>query len=185
MPEIMEPTATPSAVGFPEVLKVIEGVVVVDTEDRGLAAVAYNGFVYRLSLEFARQQPGLVLLYDIEVELLGIEEGSIRQLFRAVFRLKQRVAEEVKKAGAVATLGLILAIPPGIIESEHLFEQLFPPVRAQLQTEMPSCQINIEVATIQAPDDSSLSDRPPRTRHDEGRTRHRRRPPLRGGSFDL
>jgi hypothetical protein len=136
MPEIMEPTATPSGVGFPEVLKIIEGVVVVDTDDRGLAAVAYNGFVYRLSLEFARQQPGLALLYDIEIELIGIESGSIRHLFRAVFRLKQRVAAEVKKAGTVATLGVILRYLPALLKASICSSSFF---RRSTRSSKPRC----------------------------------------------
>lgn len=183
MPEIMEPTATPAGAGFPEVLKVIEGVVIVDTEDRGLAAVAYNGFVYRLALEFARQQPGLTLLYDVEIELLGVEEGSVRHIFKVVFRLKKRVAEELKKAGAVATLGVILAVPPAIHETENLFEQLFPPVHTQVQHDMPSCRINIEINNIRAADDHELSERRPHT-HEAHRQppRGHRLPP---GNFDL
>jgi hypothetical protein len=186
MPEIMEPTATPSGIGFPEVLKVIEGVVVVDTHDHGLAAVAFSGFVYRLSLEFARQQPDSLCCTTSRSSYLGSKKARYASYFERCFDSSNGVAEEIKKAGAVATLGVVLAIPPGVTESEHLYKQLFPPVHSQVQNEMPSCRIDIEIATIRSPDDSDMasSDRPPHTRHDAGRTRHRRSR-LRGGSFDL
>jgi hypothetical protein len=141
-----------------ETLRVIEGVLAVDTDDWSTASVAAAGFRYLLTLEFSRQQPALALLYELDFQILKVERGSYRFLFKLWVKLKKRVATELKKADAVAIITAALAIPPAVTESIHIYERLFPPVQAQLQRDLPHCSLVIEVSDIRAPDGRDTPD---------------------------
>jgi|SRR5579859_2061981 hypothetical protein len=150
---------TPTGVGLSEILQVIEGVLVVETTDLATAYVAFRGAQYLLALEFARRQPALALLYDLDVELIRIERGSFRFVFKILVKAKKRVAAELKKAGVVATLSMALALPGAINEGDKIFHELFPPVQAQLQKDIPYSSPTFEIRVIRAPDDRDIFDR--------------------------
>lgn len=150
---------TPTGVELAEILQVIEGVLVVETTDLAAAYVAFHGAQYLLALEFARRQPALALLYDLDVQLMGIERGSFRFEFKVLVKAKRRIAAELKKAGVVATLTMALALPGAINEGDKLFHELFPPVQAQLQQDIPYVSPTFEIRDVRAPDDRDVFDR--------------------------
>jgi len=135
-----------------EILWVIEGAVVVPTDDRAEASVAFWGFRYLLALEFARQFPALALLYDIDVQLLSVEQGSTRFNFKALIKLKNRVKAEIKKAGVIATISVVLALPGAIGDTIDLKEKLFPPTQTELQSNQPHCPPTIEIYDVRTAD---------------------------------
>ena len=137
---------------LPEILAVVEGTLAVATVDDFVGLTAARGFEYLLSREFARQQPALALLYDLEFALTGPELGSRRYGFKILFKLKKRVKAEVRKAGAVAIITLALGIPSATLSTFQLIDYLFPPVQTQLNSALPDAPVTIELREVRQPD---------------------------------
>jgi hypothetical protein len=150
---------TPVGAELPDILGVIEGTLVVNTNDRVIAGIAYTGFRYLLALEFARQQPALALLYDFDIKTMPAKRGSIRIPFKIWVKLKRHVAAEVKKAGVAAIIIGVLNLPGAINESEKLFHEFFPPIQSQLHHDLRSCSPVIEITDIRLPDDRDIFDK--------------------------
>ena len=140
---------------LPDILAVMEGSLVIETDDDGAVRTAIQGLRYLLAIEFARQQPALALLYDLDLQELGIRRGSREVDFKIWARIKRRVRAAVRKAGAVAVLSVVLGIPAVIVSTAAVWHGLFPPVQEQLCRGMPSTQININV-TVRPPDDRDV-----------------------------
>jgi hypothetical protein len=147
---------------LPEILQVIEGTLVVDTNDLATASIALKGFQYLLALEFARQLPALALLYDLDIQVFEPERGSIRFPFKIWINLKRHVAaelEKLKKAGMIATIAAVLSISTAIKDGVEVYHNLFPPIQNQLLQHLPSYKPIIEIADIRAADSRDIFDR--------------------------
>ena len=140
---------------LPDILAIMEGSLVIETDDDNTAGTAIQGLRYLLAIEFARQQPALALLYDLDLQVLGIRRGSREVDFKIWARIKRRVRAAVRKAGAVAVLSVVLGIPAVIVSTAAVWHGLFPPVQEQLCRGMPSTQITINV-TVRPPDDRDV-----------------------------
>ncbi len=150
---------TPVAAELPEILRIVAGELVVETDDPATARIAFAGFRYRLALEFARQQPALALLYEIEIEAGAMERGSIHIPFRIWIRLKRHVAAELKKAGAVAVIAAALALPGAIKDVREIYHDLFTTTQTQLQHDLPACKPVIAITEIRLADASDSFDK--------------------------
>jgi len=137
---------------FPDILAVIEGMLTVATDDDKVGRTALHGFQYLLSREFVRQQPALSMLYELDFVLLGVRSGSRIYDFKILVTLKQRVKSEIKKAGSVAVVSLVLGIPGAILSSFQVYDHLFPPIQNQLNSDMPQAPIIIQVREIRQAD---------------------------------
>lgn len=129
---------------LPAVLRIIEGTLDLDTQEDSTAYVVAAGLKYYLSLEFARQQPALALLYDLEFHVTSMRPGSRHVTFKIWVRLKERVRialdaieRDFKKSGVIACMGLALQIPGAINETGKLFDNLRAPTEQRLQQEVP------------------------------------------------
>src|SRR5205814_7049334 len=72
----MELKAIPTTLTeLPDVLRVIEGTLNLDTQEESTALSVLAGLRYYLSVEFAREQPGLDLLYCMELRVTGGRHG--------------------------------------------------------------------------------------------------------------
>lgn len=138
------PQMEPVLEQLPELLLTIDGTLVVPTDDDTLANVAFDGMRYRTALEFSRRQPTLALLYELDFERLGTRCGSRLIDFRVFVRLRDRVRAELDKAGAIAVLGVVLALPGALNDGVTLWAQLFPAVEAQLQHDLPQAPPRID-----------------------------------------
>lgn len=137
---------------LPELLCVIDGTLVVPTEDDVLANVAFDGLRYLTALAFSRQQPGLACLYELDFERLETRVGSRLIDFRIFVRLRDSLQTEVGKVGAIAVLGVVLALPGAINESLTLWDRVFPPVEEGLAHDLPQCPPNIQFVVHAPPE---------------------------------
>lgn len=141
---------------LPEILAVVEGRLSVATDDDFVGLTAARGFEYLLSREFARQQPALSLLYDLEFVLTGPRLGSRHYDFKILFKLKKRVKGAVRKAGAITMITLALSIPSATLSTFQLIDYLFPPVQIQLNSDMPNAPVTIELREVSRPDSTNV-----------------------------
>lgn len=141
---------------FPDILVVIEGTLNVATDDDAVGRTALSGFQYLLSCEFARQQPALSMLYEIEFVILGVRTGSRNYDFKILVKLKRRIGSEIKKAGAVAIISLVLSIPSAVLSSYQLYDQIFQPIQTQLNMDMPHSPITIQILEIRQADSRDI-----------------------------
>ena len=141
---------------FPEIFAVVEGTLTVSTTDDFVGLKALRGFEYLLSREFARQQPALSLLYDLEFSVLGSRRGSRRYDFKIVVKLKTRLKSELRKAGAVGLVSLVLGLPGAVLSTFQLVDYLFPPVQTQLNSDMPNAPATIELREVRPPDSREM-----------------------------
>src|SRR5580704_8647201 len=95
--DLLQPTLTE----LPEILRVIEGTLDLETEEDRTAQAVLSGLKYYLFLEFARQQPALALLYDLDLKVTAMRRGSRHIDFKIFVRLKNRVVAALQQAGAV------------------------------------------------------------------------------------
>ena len=167
----MELKAIPTTLTeLPDVLRVIEGTLNLDTQEDSTALSVLAGLKYYLSLEFARQQPALALLYDLDFQVTGVRPGSRHIDFKIWVRLKKRVrtalvavGKEIKKAGVVACIATALAIPGAINETEKLLQRLPEPTQQRLQLDVPQCSPSLTFNEIRVPDerDATTTSMPP------------------------
>jgi len=160
------PPTMPDA--LPDVLGVIEGTLDIDTHEDSAAFNVLAGLKYYLSLEFARQQPALALLYDLDFEVTKARSGSRHFDFKIWLRLKKRVRTalvavqgEIRKAGAVACIAAALAIPPAINETIKLLESLREPAQQRLQQDVPHYSPSVTFTEIRVPDERDTVSREP------------------------
>lgn len=146
------PQMEPMPEQLPELLLTIDGTLVVPTEDDILANVAFDGFRYLSALEFARRHPALALLYELDFERLGTRGGSRLIDFRIFVRARDRVRAEMDKAGSVAVLAVVLALPGALNDGITLWSQLFAAVEAQLQHDLPQAPAHIDFTIHPAPE---------------------------------
>lgn len=137
---------------LPEVLHTIEGTVAVPTEDDALATVALDGLRYLSAVGFARAQPALALLYELQIVHIETRPGSRLIDFKIYVRLRERVRGEIDRAGAVALIGVVLALPGAISASTTLWSQIFPRVEQQMQNDLPQCPPTITFIVHPAPE---------------------------------
>lgn len=137
---------------LPDVLQTIDGTLVVPTSDDALAHVALDGFRYLSALEFARRQPALALLYELDIEHLGTRTGSRLIDFRIFVGLRHHLRTEIDKPGAVAPIAEVLALPDAISASLAQWTPLFSAVQAQLQHDLPQCPPTIGFVVHPAPE---------------------------------
>jgi hypothetical protein len=130
---------------LPQILAVIEGTLTVSTDDDNVGITVLRGFRYLLACEFARQQPALSLLYELDLQVLDVRRGSREYDWKILVKLKKRVIAEVKKAGAIAVITAALGIPSAIVSGFELWEHLFPPVQIRLNSDMPQVPTTILV----------------------------------------
>src|SRR5437867_1941051 len=109
---------------LPDIFAVVEGTLSVATDDDFVGLTALRGFEYLLSCEFARQQPALSLLYDLELVLTSARSGSRHYHFKLLVKLKKRVKAELHKAGAIAIISLALGIPSATLSTFQLIDYL-------------------------------------------------------------
>jgi hypothetical protein len=141
---------------LPDILFVAEGRLHVETEDDAVGLAALSGLRYLLACEFSHQQPALSLLYDLEVVLLDVQRGSRDYGFKVVAKLKRRIRAEVRKAGVVATLSLLLGVPSAVLATYDLYARLFPPVQTRLNFDMPQVSPTIRLDHIRAADQREM-----------------------------
>jgi hypothetical protein len=151
-PETEDGTQLKPIQNLPEILAVIKGTLAVATDDDFVGLTTARGFEYLLAREFARQQPALSLLYDLEFEITGPSFGSRHYHFNIFVKLKKRVKAELRKAGAIAIIGLALSIPGATLTAIQLYDRLIPPVEIQLNSDMPYAPIKIELHAVHLPD---------------------------------
>ncbi|HYA28673.1 MAG TPA: hypothetical protein VEI95_07615 [Acidobacteriota bacterium] len=149
-------TTVGTVTDFPDILCVIEGTLVVPTEDATTGSMAWHGLKYLLPLEFARQHPALALLYELDIQFLQQRTGSRLFDFKALVKLKNRVKAEIRKAGLVATLGVILAIPPTIDATIHTLEHIVKATEVRLQVDLPQSPPTIELKDIRIADNRDV-----------------------------
>lgn len=150
-------------VELPDILRVIEGTLDLDTEEDSTAHTVAAGLKYYLVLEFAKQQPALALLYDLDFQVMAVRRGSRHIDFKIWIRLKQRVqdalaaaGEEVRKAGVIACLAAALALPGAINETAKWFEHMPEPVQQRLQQDVPYCSPSVTFIEIRVPDQRDI-----------------------------
>jgi hypothetical protein len=149
----------PVGAELPEILQVIEGTLVVDTNDLATAEVALKGFQYLLALEFARQQPALALLYNLDIQVMEPEYGTIHFPFKIRINLKERVAAEfkkLKKIEVIAIFSAMLMIPTAIKDSEEIYRNFFKSTETRLLQDLPSCSPRIENMVIRVADSTDI-----------------------------
>ena len=150
-------------VELPVMLVVVEGTLTVGTDDDMLAMTLVRGMGYLLAREFMRQQPGLALLYDLEVVLLGTRRGSLNFDFKVVARLKKRIRSAYKNATAAQIAGVIMASPAAALAAHDVYLRLFPPVEQCLRSDMPQIEIHLHQITVRPPDARDSAPKEPRT----------------------
>ena len=123
----------------------------VATEDDATGQMVLNGFQYLLALEFARQQPALSLLYELNFKVTATYAGSQNFDIEILVKLRKRVTAEISKAGAVGILFHTLAIPIAIHDSIVLWERLFPPVKVELNAKCSEAPAEFRDLLIRAP----------------------------------
>ena len=160
----MELKAIPTTLTeLPDVLRVIEGTLNLDTQEDSTALSVLAGLKYYLSLEFARQQPALALLYDLDFQVTGVRPGSRHIDFKIWVRLKKRVrtalvavGKEIKNAGVVACIATALPIPGAINETEKLLQRLPEPTQQRLHLDVPQCSPSLTFNEIRVPDERDV-----------------------------
>jgi hypothetical protein len=153
--------AEPEFQDLPQITVVIEGTLTIAADDSSLAGVAFRGMAYLLAREFMRQQPGLALLYDLDVVLLKARRGSWHFDFKIIVRLKQRIRKAYKKATAAEIATVIMAAPATLLASHDIYLRLFPPVEQCLKSDLPQISISIGNLTIRQPDGRDVPPREP------------------------
>jgi hypothetical protein len=143
---------------LPKIFGVVEGNLVVSTDDEFVGHTALLGLKYLLALEFARQQPALSLLYDLEFAADGPYSGSQRYEFKVLVRLKKRLRSEMRKAGPIGVIALVLGLPGCVHETLEVIDRLFPSVQTGLSAGMPSVNIRIEIQETRVPKTLTSSD---------------------------
>jgi len=126
---------------FPDILATISGTLEVGTDDDDVGNTVFSGFGYLLSCEFARQQPALALLYQLELVQVGPPRHGCRTYdFEITLKIRGRVKDAVKKAGvavAITAITIALGIPASIWAGIQIYDRLIPPVQVLINKDMP------------------------------------------------
>jgi hypothetical protein len=138
---------------LPEYLVVFNVTLTVPSDDIYKANYAALGFRYLFLREFAKQEPVLSLLYDVDIQLLNQRTGSTIFDFEIKITLKIDLDKVLKTLHAVkdtlliiTTLSAMLSMPPNLIDASRRIEKCRAPVEEQLQIDQPSAPSTLHFA---------------------------------------
>jgi len=145
--------------GLPDLIHLGSMTICIPTNEEGVADQYFNQIVNRIKHDFYKKRPRLALLYDLDIELEAIYEGSRKYKTKQKLRLKKRW-RTLKKAwvfsGALlAAVAGYPAVKDGAIEIYNDLQTVTEHVLQDEQQKNPSMPPTLEDCI--PPDDNGNS----------------------------